>query len=118
MVNFFIAFLGVYFSGQQASILFGFSSSKISSAPFLQMQILIQLVQGMTAATNAANYIFWLEQLQPTVRETEENKSIGPEDWKSLELDNLQFSYPLRSNARVLRGVNLQVYPQNSAYPL
>jgi ATP-binding cassette, subfamily B (MDR/TAP), member 1 len=28
MVNFFIAFLGVFFSGQQASILFGFSSSK------------------------------------------------------------------------------------------
>lgn len=28
MTNFFIAFLGVYFSGQQASILFGFSSSK------------------------------------------------------------------------------------------
>lgn len=27
MVNFFIAFLGVYFSGQQASILFDFSSS-------------------------------------------------------------------------------------------
>jgi ATP-binding cassette subfamily B (MDR/TAP) protein 1 len=27
MVNFFIAFLGVFFSGQQASILFGFSSS-------------------------------------------------------------------------------------------
>ena len=31
MVNFFIAFLGVYFSGQQASILFGFSSSKYAS---------------------------------------------------------------------------------------
>ncbi|KAJ5766738.1 ABC transporter integral membrane type 1 [Penicillium nucicola] len=90
MVNFFIAFLGVFFSGQQASILFGLSSS-------------------MTAATNAANYIFWLEDLQPTVRETEDNKDIGPEDWKSLDLDNLHFSYPLRHNARVLRGVNLQI---------
>ncbi|KAJ0336953.1 hypothetical protein COL922a_007323 [Colletotrichum nupharicola] len=29
MVNFFVAFLGVFFSGQQASILFGFSSSTI-----------------------------------------------------------------------------------------
>lgn len=28
MVNFFIAFLSVFFSGQQASVLFGFSSSK------------------------------------------------------------------------------------------
>ncbi|KAJ6027022.1 ABC transporter integral membrane type 1 [Penicillium canescens] len=90
MGNFFIAFLGVFFSGQQASILFGFSSS-------------------MTAATNAANYIFWLEQLQPTVRETEENKHVGPEDWKSLELENLYFSYPLRPHACVLRGLNLQI---------
>jgi hypothetical protein len=32
MGNFFIAFLGVFFSGQQSSILFGFSSSKIISA--------------------------------------------------------------------------------------
>jgi ATP-binding cassette subfamily B (MDR/TAP) protein 1 len=63
----------------------------------------------MTAATNAANYIFWLEQLQPTVRETEENKHVGPEDWKSLDLENLHFSYPLRPHARVLRGLNLQV---------
>lgn len=31
MGNFFIAFLGVFFSGQQASILFGFSSSKTLS---------------------------------------------------------------------------------------
>lgn len=29
MINFFITFLGVFFSGQQASVLFGFSSSKI-----------------------------------------------------------------------------------------
>lgn len=28
MVNFFIAFLSVFFAGQQASILFGFSSSE------------------------------------------------------------------------------------------
>jgi ATP-binding cassette subfamily B (MDR/TAP) protein 1 len=63
----------------------------------------------MTAATNAANYIFWLEQLQPTIRETEENKHVGPEDWKDLELENLYFSYPLRPQARVLRGLNLQV---------
>lgn len=31
MVNFFIGFLSVFFSGQQASILFGFSSSKMHS---------------------------------------------------------------------------------------
>ncbi|CAG7945048.1 unnamed protein product [Penicillium olsonii] len=90
MVNFFISFLSVFFAGQQASILFSFSSS-------------------MSKATNAANYIFWLEQLEPTIRETEENREIGPGDFKSLELDNLQFSYPMRPNARVLRGINLHI---------
>ncbi|KAJ5401254.1 uncharacterized protein N7487_007150 [Penicillium crustosum] len=90
MVNFFIGFLSVFFSGQQASILFGFSSS-------------------MTKATNAANYIFWLEQLQPTIRETGENRDIGPGDFKSLHLENLQFSYPMRPHARVLRGIDLHI---------
>ncbi|PKS12635.1 hypothetical protein jhhlp_000843 [Lomentospora prolificans] len=90
MVNFFVAFLGVFFSGQQASILFGFSSS-------------------MTKATNAANYVFWLEQLKPTITETEENREVGPNGFKSLDLDKVQFSYPMRPHARVLRGVDLQI---------
>ncbi|KXG51792.1 ABC transporter, integral membrane type 1 [Penicillium griseofulvum] len=88
--NFYISFLSVFFSGQQASILFGFSSS-------------------MTKATHAANYIFWLEELQPTIRETEENHDIGPGDFKSMHLENLQFSYPMRPHARVLRGVDLHI---------
>lgn len=67
------------------------------------------LIPGMSKATNAANYIFWLEQLEPTIRETEENRESGPGDFKSLELDNLQFSYPMRPNARVLRGIDLHV---------
>ncbi|KAJ5766211.1 uncharacterized protein N7511_003827 [Penicillium nucicola] len=90
MLNFFITFLGVFFSGQQASILFGFASS-------------------MTKATSAANYIFWLEQLQPTIRETAENRELGPGDFKTLSLEKLQFSYPLRQHIPVLRGVNLEI---------
>lgn len=90
MVNFFIAFLGVFFSGQQASVLFGFTGS-------------------MTKATNAANYIFWLNELQPTIRETPDNYDIGPGDFSSLALEKLQFSYPLRPHARVLRGISLHI---------
>jgi len=89
-VNFFIAFLAVFFSGQQASILFQFSSS-------------------MTKATNAANYLFWLEQLQPTIRETDENRAIGPDGFRSLDLEDVQFSYPMRPHAHVLRGIDLQI---------
>ncbi|KAJ5112704.1 ABC transporter [Penicillium argentinense] len=90
MVDFFVAFLGVFFSGQQASILFGFSSS-------------------MTKATNAANYIFWLEELEPTIKETPENHDVGPENLSTLALERLQFSYPMRPLARILRGVDLHI---------
>ncbi|EMT61120.1 Leptomycin B resistance protein pmd1 [Fusarium odoratissimum] len=90
MVNFFVAFLGVFFSGQQASILFGFASS-------------------MTKATNAANYLFWLEQLNPSIRETDENRANGPEGFQSLDVDKVQFSYPLRPDTQVLRGINLKI---------
>ncbi|GKT70594.1 ABC transporter [Colletotrichum tofieldiae] len=90
MVNFFAAFLAVFFSGQQASILFGFAGS-------------------MTKACGAANYLFWLEQLQPTIRETDENRDNGPKGFQALDIKKVQFSYPMRPDARVLRGVNLQI---------
>jgi hypothetical protein len=70
----------------------------------------------MTKATNAANYIFWLEQLRPTIQETDENCDLGPGDFKSLELEKLQFSYPMRPNTRVLRGVDLHVRHHNLFY--
>jgi ATP-binding cassette subfamily B (MDR/TAP) protein 1 len=59
MVGFFTTFLSVFLSGQQASILFGFSGS-------------------MTKATNAANYVFWLQQLEPTIQESDKNRNVHP----------------------------------------
>jgi ATP-binding cassette subfamily B (MDR/TAP) protein 1 len=109
MANFFIAFLSVFFAGQQASILFSFSSSESKLKTIMTRQQLANESLGMTKATNAANYIFWLEQLQPTIRETDENYEMGPDDFKSLELENLQFCYPMRPNAHVLRGIDLHV---------
>ncbi|KAH8162621.1 hypothetical protein CIB48_g5629 [Xylaria polymorpha] len=88
--SFFVAFLGVYFSGQQSSALFGFTSS-------------------MTKARNAANYIFWLHHLQPTIAETPANVGIGPKGFQSIDLEKLHFSYPMRPRVRVLNGINLQI---------
>lgn len=69
----------------------------------------------MTKATNAANYIFWLEKLQPTIRETQENREIGPNNFSSLALEKLQFSYPMRPHARILHGIDLHViFPSSS----
>ncbi|KAH6691445.1 multidrug resistance protein [Plectosphaerella plurivora] len=90
MYNFFVAFLGVFFSGQATAQLFQFTTS-------------------ITKGVNAANYIFWLSELEPTVQPNPENEDKGPGSAGPIELDELRFSYPLRPDAQVLRGVNLTV---------
>lgn len=65
---------------------------------------------GLTKAGNAANYIFWLEELQPTISETPSTSEFGPNGFQSIVLDDVHFSYPLRPHARVLKGINLEVF--------
>jgi ATP-binding cassette subfamily B (MDR/TAP) protein 1 len=58
----------------------------------------------------AANYYFWLSQLEPTVQETESNKDLGPKyGCSSYDFKDIQFTYPLAPDNRVLKGVSLQV---------
>lgn len=64
---------------------------------------------GITKACGAANYLFWLEQLHPSIRETDDNRDNGPNGFRSLDMDKVHFSYPMRPDAPVLRGINLQV---------
>ncbi|KAI9370033.1 P-loop containing nucleoside triphosphate hydrolase protein [Aspergillus egyptiacus] len=90
MYNFFVAFLGVFFSGQASAQLFQFSTS-------------------ITKGINATNYIFWLHELEPTVRETPDNRDNRPESGSSIALDSVRFSYPLRPEAAVLKGVDLKI---------
>ncbi|KAL4963267.1 ABC transporter ATP-binding protein [Aspergillus stella-maris] len=85
---FFVAFLGVFFSGQSASQLFQYSTS-------------------ITKGVNAANYLFWLHTLQPTVQETDETRDNGPGAADVLDLENVKFSYPLRPEIPILKGLNL-----------
>ncbi|CRK24119.1 hypothetical protein BN1708_003810 [Verticillium longisporum] len=92
MYDFFVAFLGVFFSGQATALLFQFSTS-------------------ITKGINAANYIFWLHELQPTVQETPENRNNGPSAGGPVELDKVRFSYPLRPDAPVLKGVEMNIQP-------
>ncbi|ROT38993.1 P-loop containing nucleoside triphosphate hydrolase protein [Sodiomyces alkalinus F11] len=90
MYAFMIAFLGVFLAGQACAQLFQFSTS-------------------ITKGINAANYIFWLHQLEPTVRETAENRENGPKSGGPIALEDVHFSYPLRPDATVLRGVDLHI---------
>ncbi|EEU41025.1 uncharacterized protein NECHADRAFT_91240 [Fusarium vanettenii 77-13-4] len=89
--EFFVAFLGVFFAGQSAAQLFQYSTS-------------------ITKGINAANYVFWLKGLQPTIQETDENRKNGPSSGgTSVDLDEVRFSYPLRPSIPVLRGLNLSI---------
>ncbi|TDZ19176.1 Leptomycin B resistance protein pmd1 [Colletotrichum orbiculare MAFF 240422] len=90
MYQFFVAFMGTFFSGQAASQLFQYSSS-------------------MTKGVNAGNYLFWLHDLQPTIQETPENHDRSPKSGSSMSFDQLKFSYPLRPDSHVLRGIDLEI---------
>ncbi|RSL90957.1 hypothetical protein CEP51_000511 [Fusarium floridanum] len=93
LYQFMISFMGVYFSGQAGSQLFSLSSS-------------------FSKANSAANYYSWLTGLDPTIRETEENKDKGPsQGCKSIDFRHVQFSYPLAPNNRILKGVSLTIEP-------
>ncbi|KAK4164053.1 P-loop containing nucleoside triphosphate hydrolase protein [Cladorrhinum sp. PSN259] len=90
MYNFFVAFMGVFFSGQAAAQFFQFSTS---------------ITKGM----NSANYLFWINELQGTVQETPDNRDNSPKSGAPIELEHVRFSYPLRPDTVVLRGVDLEI---------
>ncbi|KAF9891564.1 hypothetical protein FE257_003575 [Aspergillus nanangensis] len=87
---FFVAFLGVFFSGQSASQLFQFSTS-------------------ITKGVNAANYHFWLNDLQRKVRGRDGSREQGAGAVHTLDLDKVKFSYPRRPEIPVLKRLDLSV---------
>ncbi|KAG7431679.1 Leptomycin B resistance protein pmd1 [Fusarium oxysporum f. sp. raphani] len=109
LYQFMVSFMGVYFSGQAAGQLFSFSSSKFRS-PAVSCKLIDLERKGFTKAVQATNYYFWLSQLEPTVQETESNKELGPKyGCSSYDFKDIQFSYPLAPDNRVLKGVSLQI---------
>ncbi|KAI5460121.1 P-loop containing nucleoside triphosphate hydrolase protein [Mariannaea sp. PMI_226] len=89
--QFIVSFMGVYFSAQATSQVFQYANS-------------------FTKANQAANYYFWLTGLVPTVQETDENKDIGPEkSCSSYSFQDVQFTYPLAPDNRVLKEVSLEI---------
>ncbi|KAF6806884.1 ATP-binding cassette sub-family B member 5 [Colletotrichum sojae] len=91
MTQFIISFMGVYFSGQSAATFFSFSSS-------------------FTKGNAAANCYYWLTGLQPTIQPTDDNQDQGPPNGcTSIGFNDVQFSYPLAPDHRVLKGVSLTI---------
>lgn len=109
--QFFVSFMGTFFAGQAASQMFGYTSSKLPRPPAGLQTFEAHHFTGITKGKSAANYVFWLEAMQPTIRaDTPENMNHGPaNNIAAIDFDNVQFSYPLRPDTRVLRGVNLNI---------
>ncbi|KAK4234337.1 ATP-binding cassette sub-family B member 5 [Achaetomium macrosporum] len=90
-----------------------------SALPLCNMMIWFALTQcmeyfilalGFCKANAAANYYYWLVDLQPTIQQTAENRNKGPASGcSSIEFMDVQFSYPLAPDHRVLKGVSLTV---------
>ncbi|KAK1658742.1 P-loop containing nucleoside triphosphate hydrolase protein [Colletotrichum godetiae] len=62
----------------------------------------------VTKGVNAANYISWLQHLQPAVQETGENNDNGPNTGDAVDFVGVRFAYPLRHDVTVLRGIDLK----------
>ncbi|KAK6352922.1 hypothetical protein TWF696_004919 [Orbilia brochopaga] len=90
--QFFVIFIGVIFAGQAAGQFFGFTTS-------------------LSKAAEAANYIFWLRTLKPTIAVTEENKDRGPDGDDDITFNNVGFAYPQRQQHPVLRGIDITIHP-------
>ncbi|SPO04683.1 probable ABC multidrug transporter [Cephalotrichum gorgonifer] len=91
LYQFIVSFMGVYFSGQATALAFSFASS-------------------FTKANQAANYYFWLDELDGTIQVTDDNQRKGPVDGcRSYNFQDVQFSYPLAPGNRVLKGISLSI---------
>ncbi|KAL1792258.1 hypothetical protein ACET3X_010009 [Alternaria dauci] len=89
--QFMVSFMAIFFSGMSAGTLLSFTGS-------------------FTKGHEAANYFFWLSELQPTITETDENSRVAPtENCKTYEINDLNFSYPLAPTNRVLNGVSISI---------
>ncbi|KAL1836186.1 hypothetical protein VTJ49DRAFT_5467 [Mycothermus thermophilus] len=71
MYDFFVSFMAVFFCGQATAQMFQFSTS-------------------ITKGKNSANYMFFLSELQPTVRETDQNRDKEPKSGGPIALDDIK----------------------------
>ncbi|KAF3907404.1 hypothetical protein ABW21_db0203178 [Orbilia brochopaga] len=88
--QFFVIFIGLIFSGQAAGMFFGYTTS-------------------LTKFAEAANYIFWLRTLKPSIAVTEENKNDGPDGDDDITFDNVGFAYPKKQQVPILDGVDITI---------
>ena len=93
--QFYTVFIAVVFSGEAAAAFFSYTSS-------------------LTKATTAANYIFWLRRQKPAVQEDSSKPPFDDGNERSpvqMHVDNVDFAYESRPNARVLKNIDVDARP-------
>jgi ATP-binding cassette subfamily B (MDR/TAP) protein 1 len=100
--QFFTVFICVIFSGEGAAQFFSYTTS-------------------FTKAHKAANYLLWLHSIEPKMREQISSGASDPEKDNSgegpgaeINCTDLIFSYPLRPQYKVLRGIGVKANPGQS----
>ncbi|KIW04399.1 hypothetical protein, variant 1 [Verruconis gallopava] len=91
--QFFIIFISVIFAGEAAAQFFGYTTS-------------------LTKAKTAANYVFWIRSLRPSIKE--DPSKPGPADDEdteplAIEANDLCFAYPLRPHVQVIRDLDVEI---------
>ncbi|KAJ4025753.1 hypothetical protein NW752_003229 [Fusarium irregulare] len=106
------------FAGMPPLLLAGYSrirletklDTEVDSRFSTSASIASESVNGFTKANSAANYYFWLTNLQPLIRETEQTRDKGPaSDCTSIDFQDVQFSYPLAPEKQVIKGLDLTI---------
>lgn len=70
----------------------------------------------MTKAKSSANYMLWLRTIKADICETEENSGRGPSgDDIAIGVENVEFRYKQRGDAKVLRGISMRIEPGTHA---
>ncbi|PNS20971.1 Leptomycin B resistance protein pmd1 [Sphaceloma murrayae] len=90
--QFFVCFLTVFFGGQAAGQIFGYSMS-------------------MTGARSAANYILWLRSTKASITDDEADINTAPTAKDMINVKNIDFYYPQRQSSAALRSVSMQISP-------
>jgi ATP-binding cassette subfamily B (MDR/TAP) protein 1 len=91
--QFFVVFIAIILGGESVASFFQYSTS-------------------ISKATPAANYIFYLRTQTP-VSDDGDDSDFGaeklPDEPASVEIDSLEFAYPSRPRAQVIKNINVHV---------
>ncbi|CBF74724.1 hypothetical protein AN4091.2 [Aspergillus nidulans FGSC A4] len=91
LYQFIVSFMVVYFSGQATALAFSSPAVSLAKRDLVYRDHWQVLSPGFTKANQAANYYFWLDMIDGTVRGTDDNRNEGPKDGcRSIDFEDIR----------------------------